>query len=130
MIIKRKIKRRESEGIPRKHRIGIDIDNKNQFELLKRYFNCRNIFNKVIVLESLKGYHIHVMLKDRTPETNLHIRDIINDCEGRMSLDYGRYIEGEHDIMETMFFDKRVGKEKGGETLINPLRMEWWMIKE
>ena len=127
MIERKKSKIKRSQGYPRKHRIGIDMDTKNRLTFLIKYFNARR-FGKVIPFETLHGYHLHIFMKDRTPEMNMHIRNIIGDCEGRMNLDYGRYIEGEYDIMETMFYDKQVYDERGGEELIHPLSQAFYMV--
>ncbi|MEM0121275.1 MAG: hypothetical protein QXZ22_08620 [Sulfolobales archaeon] len=40
--------------------IAIDLDSKNQLQLLKVYFNARHISDKVEVFETQRGYHILV----------------------------------------------------------------------
>ena len=129
MIKRKKSNIKRSQGYPRKHRIGIDMDTKNRLTFLIKYFNARR-FGKVLAFETLHGYHLHIWMQDRTPEMNLHIRNIIGDCEGRMDLDYFRYLEKQYDIIETMFYDKTVGKEIGGEDLINPLSQAFYMVTQ
>jgi len=43
--------------------IGIDLDSKNRFKLLKGYFNARYLFpnNEVKVYETQHGHHIEIL---------------------------------------------------------------------
>jgi len=115
--------------IPRKHRIGIDIDSKNQFEMLKRYFNSKR-FGESLVYETKHGYHIQIYKKNRTSKENMLIRHILNDCNNRLDLDVGRLNENLDDIIETLFEYKKIDDDEGVETLINPLSLPFWGLSE
>ena len=112
-------------SVPRKHRIGIDIDENNQCRLLIKYLNAFR-FGKPVMYKSGKGYHIQIVKMNRTPEENLTVRRILGDCKGRIDLDENRYNEELYDIIETLFFDKRIHDYKGQEMIINPLSQPFW----
>ena len=48
--------------------LGIDIDTKNPFELVRRYYNAKYITGKEVVIEETKkGYHLRVEGVKSTP---------------------------------------------------------------
>lgn len=113
------------KGFTRNNRIGIDIDTKNRFELLKKYFNSLR-FGKCVVFETLHGYHIHILVPNRTSDMNMIVRHIIGDCQNRLDLDEARLRFGLDDIIETLFHYKKIGKDISIETEIDPLSEPWW----
>lgn len=128
--------------IPRCDRVSIDLDSKNQLNLLRAYFNLNRFSDNVIVKETRNGFHVVGEVKGRTPEQNLHIRAMLNDCEGRLELDELRLRAGLEGCIETKFFYKKVtkyikmknGKLKklvimGRETDYNILSQQFWGIR-
>ena len=50
-----------SEILIRNACLGIDIDTKNPFELVRRYYNAKYITGKKVVIEETeKGYHLRI----------------------------------------------------------------------
>jgi len=114
----------------REDRISIDIDNFNQFNMLKTYYNMKHCFGEnVIIKETRHGYHIMAHKKDRTVEENLHYRLMFCDCTNRSELDHFRYIYDEPELTETLFLVKQVIKEKGEEKEFNHLAEPFWSVK-
>lgn len=111
--------------ISRKHRVGIDIDTKNQFELLRRYFNSKR-FGDVLVYETLHGYHLHIYRENRSIEDNMQIRMILGDCQNRLDLDEARIRFGLGCITETLFEYKRMDNEISIEEKIDILNLPFW----
>lgn len=64
--------------------LGIDIDDKNQFHLLRVYFNAKYMFpdKNVIVTETKKGFHVEV----EGVETSIKIREIFGDDSARIQI--------------------------------------------
>lgn len=135
--------------IPRADRVSIDLDSKNQFILLKTHFNMEwilRLYNKkdevVNDKETNKGFHVIGEFKNRTPEQNIYIRTVLNDCEGRLELDERRLKAGLEDCIETKFFYKKIVntiKMKNGklkkitvisrETDYNIMSQQFWGVK-
>ena len=113
----------------RKNRISIDIDNDNQFNLLKTYYNMKNMFEHVLTKKTLHGYHIMAYHKNRTSELNMHIRNILGDCCNRLELDTWRLNEFEPDLIETLFEEKILYGVKGVEEDFNILSKPFWEVK-
>ena len=112
----------------RQHRIGIDIDTKNQSELLRKYFNSRLISEDIETYETRGGYHFHIRMDSRTKEENLHIRRMIGDCKNRIELDEYRTIK----YIDVMFFYKET-KNRGKKIIsreepFNILSEPWFKI--
>lgn len=115
-------------SVPRKHRIGIDIDNLNQCRLLIKYLNAKR-FGKPVLYKTGKGYHIQIVKMNRTTKENMVVRRILGDCDGRMALDEDRIKEGLDEITETMFFHKQVKEYIGEENIIRPLSKPYWKVR-
>ena len=94
-------------NIPRDMRIGIDIDHRNQFQLLKTYFNARR-FGDVQVYETHKGYHVIILLdKPLDPKIKLEIRKILGcDDTERIETDEKRLEHGLEECMDVLFNSK------------------------
>lgn len=67
------------------NKIGIDLDSPTQFELLKSYFNAKNMFpgKKIRLYISSGGDGVHIEIYGVT--SNLTIRRCLGDCADRMS---------------------------------------------
>jgi len=116
--------------IKRSDRISIDLDNKNQFNLLKTYYNMKRLTDKVVVYETSHGYHILGYFPNRTAEMNLHIRCMLKDCEGRIALDTERFIWSNDDtLIETLFDWKVKDGVVSGESNFNINSVPFWGIK-
>lgn len=109
----------------RQHRIGIDIDTKNQFELLKKYFNSRR-FGECETYETLHGFHIHIFVPYRDSEHNMLVRYIIGDCQNRMELDEARLRFGFDGLIDTLFEYKKVHGVVSREEPFNILSLPFW----
>lgn len=88
--------------------LGIDIDSKNQFKMLKTYFNAKwlaeNLGGKVELYETSKGYHIRV----RGVKTNIHYRCGLGDDRERI---YLSEIRGGIEHADDVLFQIKWGKE-------------------
>lgn len=64
--------------------LGVDLDTKNQFHLLRSYFNARYMFpdKNIVVTESRKGFHIKV----EGIETSIKAREILGDDNARIQI--------------------------------------------
>jgi len=116
------------ERFSRKHRISIDIDSFNQFELLRKYFNAKNTGLPIKIFQTGHGYHIQLFKRNRTSVENMHLRHMIGDCPNRLDLDTGRLAEGLDDIIETLFYKKTVDSITTFEEDFNPLSQQFWMV--
>ena len=110
----------------RSDRISIDLDSFNQFELLKTYYNMKNMFENVLVKKTLHGYHVMAYCEKRTPELNLHVRTMLNDCRNRLELDYWRLVHDESDLIETLFSKKIMDGVVGIEEDFNIDSKPFW----
>ena len=89
--------------------LGIDLDTKNQFKLLKTYFNARWIANKlggkVEVYETNKGYHIKIV----GVKTNLFHRLGLGDDPERI---YLSELRGGYEHADDVLFNlKKLGSK-------------------
>lgn len=91
--------------LARKCKLGIDLDTKNQFKLLKTYFNAKWIFKgkKIWVYETKKGYHIKVDVP-----TNVHHRCGLGDDPNRI---YLSELRGGVEFADDVLFDVKNGYE-------------------
>jgi len=106
----------------RNDRIGLDLDRKNRFELLRRYFNAKNL-GKVIVTETRHGFHLRIFVERDIPlEKTLELRRILGDDAERLGYDELKLQVGLEDWIDTLF---EVKKDFDGiitfEREINPL---------
>lgn len=116
--------------IKRSDRIAVDLDGKNQFNLLKTYYNMKRLTNIVRVFETKHGYHVMGYFPNRTAKMNLHIRNILRDCEGRIALDTERYEWINDDsIIETLFDWKVKDGNISVESDFNLNSMPFWGMK-
>ena len=77
--------------------LGIDLDSKNQFRLLKVYFNAKYVFKnaKIEIFETKHGYHVKVHVP-----TNIYHRCGLGDDPNRIYLSELRGgIEWADDVM-------------------------------
>jgi hypothetical protein len=96
------------ERIPRDDRIGIDLDTKNMFQLLKTYYNMKHLTNIVQVFETKHGFHILGYFPNIQLDKSMHIRNMLNDCSGRIDLDQQRMLhEFEQTFLDVLFYKKR-----------------------
>jgi hypothetical protein len=114
---------------PRVHRISIDLDTKNQFKLLKAYFNMKRFSDNVEVKETGKGFHVKGYFENRTPEQNIHIRRMLGDCEGRLELDERRLQVGLGEFIETLFIWKKIRGKVTMEQDYNIMSEQFWGFK-
>jgi hypothetical protein len=90
-------------------RINVDIDCKNQFLLLKAYFNMARFCEYTEVFETTNGYHIiGYGFPDMTDEEFYEFRRAMGDDEIRVWLD-----ERLHSKPEQVTFCRRVHIEDG-----------------
>jgi len=72
------------------NKVGVDLDSPTEFELLKSYFNAKNMFPgkkiKLYISSGGEGVHIEVY----GVKSNLTIRRILCDCDDRMSYSESR----------------------------------------
>ncbi len=114
--------------LPRVIRTSIDIDGKNQFVMLKIYFNCFMFSNNVLIFETKKGYHVQ-MEGIFTSEQKILIRSILGDDIDRIDSDEERLSCGYNDEVDTLFNKKRRYGVWGYEDLIKPLSEPFWDVR-
>lgn len=102
------------DRILRNTRIGIDIDSKNRFRLLKTYFNARYLFgDKIRVFETNHGYHLRVYVKNKPmPELSLLVRAILGDDPKRLYVDERRLRAEDFEDIDTLFSVKSKNQER------------------
>jgi hypothetical protein len=120
--------------ILRHNRVSIDLDTKNQFQLLKAFFNLKRISTQIEVRETAHGFHVIGRVQNRTGEENLHIRRMLNDCEGRLELDEKRLKAGLDDCVDTLFRYKRIVDRFGKDIIsreepYNIMSEQFWGVK-
>jgi len=109
----------------RENRIGVDLDGKNRFRLLKAYFNALNL-GEVIVSETRRGYHLRI-LKRVPVEKALEIRRYLGDDVERLGYDELKLEMGLIEWVDTLFeIKKDVDGKITREKRINPLAEPFW----
>ena len=108
-------------------RIGVDLDSKNMFRLLKTYFNGLR-FGRVDVKETRNGFHIRIFTrKTFSIKEKLNIRRLLGDDPERLGWDEIKLIMGAERFIDTLFEVKRInGKVVSREEPFNPLSLPWW----
>jgi len=100
--------------IPKTCRLTIDLDSKNQLNLLKVIFNTKYIFPnaKIEVYESRKGYHLYILPPSSLSfEQRLNLRLFLGDDPDRCFLDYLRLRYGFLRAFEAIFMVKKIGRK-------------------
>jgi len=84
------------------NKVGVDLDSPTEFELLKSYFNAKNMFpgKKIRLYISSGGDGIHIEVCG--VKSNLTIRRILGDCMDRMS--YSEFRSKNKDNVELFVF--------------------------
>jgi len=92
--------------VSQKYCLGIDLDSKCRWDLLRRYFNLRNAFpnERIIVYETRHGYHI--ILPD--VETDLELRQIYGDDTMRIEFEEKRSKAHNRKPQDILFHVKRI----------------------
>lgn len=109
--------------------IGVDLDTKNRFRLLKAYFNARQI-SEPILKETLHGVHMRIPIKTDVA-TNLEIRALLGDDPIRMNFDEMKISLNCPEAVDTLFFMKigRDGKVSYEEDF-NIMSEPFWSSKK
>lgn len=130
MIMNMKKMKNEFKSINRiskNHRISVDIDVDNQFDLMKKYFNMKWIVGNVISYKTGGGYHLLSEKRDRTLKQNIDVRRTLGDCKGRLNLDEDRLNAGLGEYYtEILFYEKMHFGEITEEYIFNILSMPFW----
>ena len=116
-MIKPRLKRHE--------RVSIDLDSNNQFQMLKKYYNLKEL-GDVHIYKSRAGYHLLLDLPHRTSKENIYIRHLIGDCPMRLELDEQRLRYGFDDFIDTLFRWKRNKGITGIEEEYNMFGIPWF----
>lgn len=85
--------------------IGIDLDNKNQFQLIKTFINASNIA-KTEVSETQRGHHFRIRKRCGLIKS-LMTRYNLGDCKGRQEYDEMKLRIGLPEIFDTLFISKK-----------------------
>jgi hypothetical protein len=92
--------------------IGLDIDSKNVFNLLKVYFNSASIA-RVEVSSTRQGFHLRIRKRVGTAK-QLQIRANLGDCKGRLEFDEMKLRTGLFELVDTLFeYKKSPTKSRG-----------------
>jgi hypothetical protein len=90
--------------------IGLDIDSKNVFRLLKAYFNSASIA-RVEVSSTHHGFHLRIRKRvERIKQ--MQIRATLEDCKGRLEFDEMKVRAGLYELVDTLFEYKKPQKDK------------------
>lgn len=111
----------------RDKRITVDIDNKNQFNILKTLFNTQYYFpnQKIEVLETRKGYHLRIYIQHRLNQ-NFIVRHALGDDSIRIGFDEDRRHQGLTEWIDTAFNIKFDGKYISHEKQTSLLHVPYW----
>ncbi|MEM3703354.1 MAG: hypothetical protein QXX79_02885 [Candidatus Bathyarchaeia archaeon] len=106
--------------------IGIDLDTKNEFMLLKTVLNARRL-GRVSVTETHRGYHIRIH-RNLPLEKAMEVRRALGDCPERLAFDEMKIKLGLYDMVDTLFeakasWDGVWRKEEPKE----PFRLPFWL---
>jgi len=110
--------------------IGIDVDTKNGFAILKTYFNAK-AFGRVEVSETIRGVHIRIRSKTKSAWKQMQIRRAAGDCSGRLMYDDLLVAAGVPECVDTLFKykSKRGGQRMFAEEPMNPLSEPFWQAR-
>lgn len=89
--------------------IGLDLDSKNVFGLLKAYFNSASIA-RVEITSTRQGFHLRIR-KHVGIMKQLQIRANLGDCKGRLKFDEMKIRAGLYELVDTLFEFKKTGKD-------------------
>jgi len=106
--------------------LGIDLDSKNHFRMLKVYFNAKAIVEPDIK-ETQHGFHLRLPL-DVDIQDQLTIRHLLSDCKERMAWDEIKLQMGLVELVDTLFEAKQGKDDKcwHHEEPFNPLAQPFW----
>lgn len=115
--------------------LNVDRDNRNRLRLLRTYFNMRYLgLGEPKCFATRGGFHIKL---DTTLSIadNMHIREHLGDCRGRLSLDDTKIELGLYSMVDTIWeekrhYDKRWTKEEPITPLAEPFLVCRIMRKE
>lgn len=111
----------------RSTRLGIDLDSKNRFRMLKAVINSGKFVGNVAVEVSGHGYHLKLQLPTLLDfEENIQYRMILGDDPYRIGADERRHALGVS--FTDVLFDVKFhgGKLVSKPEPINPMAKEWW----
>jgi len=93
--------------------IGIDLDQKNMFRIIKVFFNAKSICpgKHIAVTTTKNGYHVRIPSKIKDTWTIHQIRLLLGDCKGRLSFDELKLQMGLIEIYDTLFESKKSGDD-------------------
>jgi len=111
----------------RGQRIGVDLDSKNRFQMLKTYLNGRR-FGETEVWETRNGFHVKIK-KTVTAQKNILVRHTLGDDPLRLQCDEAKVELGLHNLVDTLFTEKWYpdGTYSKAEQ-INPLAEQFWGV--
>lgn len=117
---------------PRNNRIGIDQDNHNQLQFLKKFFNLKYMAEQyletgVLTFETPNGYHLMLYKKQRTILENMTTRYAVGDCIGRLIIDEANIGVQLGAFIDTLFEEK--DGDKHHEIPTNPLSKPFWDVR-
>ena len=107
--------------------IGLDLDSKNVFRLLKVYFNSTSIA-RVEVSSTRQGFHLRIRKRVGIMK-QMQIRANLGDCKGRLEFDELKIRAGLFELVDTLFEYKKPEKEKvwtKEESIENVLATPFW----
>jgi len=109
--------------------IGLDIDQRNHFRILKAYFNAKAICpgKHIAVVGTAHGFHVRIPTKVKDIWKIHQVRLLLGDCKGRLSFDELKLQMGLFELYDTLFESKKSGEEEwNDEEPINVLAEPLW----
>lgn len=110
--------------------IGIDLDSRNVFRLLKVYFNAKAIAEPDIK-ETQHGFHLRLPL-DVDIQDQLMIRQMLCDDKERIAWDEIKLQMGLVELIDTLFEAKQGKDDKSWhyEEPVNPFSEPFWQARK
>jgi len=107
--------------------IGVDLDTKNRFNMLKTYFNGLRL-GETRVYETNHGFHVKIEKLVNVDE-NMEARRTLGDDIKRLEIDEKKIDIGLFRFVDTLFTHKKYPDgSTSEEVLIDPLAEQFWGV--
>ena len=104
--------------------LGIDKDTKNQFEVLRTYFNLRYLDPDAKVLEGKRGYNFVSKLL-----SSVELRAYLGDDADRLWHSQIRAMIHKNEVMDIIFTSKKYAGKWTKKEEVNLMSMPFWIAR-
>jgi hypothetical protein len=104
--------------------LGVDKDTKNQFEILKTYFNLKYVDENAKVIEGKRGYNFISSLP-----SSVELRAFLGDDPDRLWHSQIRAMIHKNEVMDIIFTKKKYAGKWTKKEEVNLMSMPFWLAR-